>query len=63
MAALPTGFGKSLNFSDVCHDARVSKLKKTKNKLLEYHRDFSITKHHMRDQVSGLGKFYGNDSL
>ena len=25
MAVLPTGFGKGLNFSDVCHDVRSSK--------------------------------------
>ena len=25
MAVLPTGFGKSLKFSDICHDVRSSK--------------------------------------
>ena len=45
MAVLPTGFRKKVNFSDVCHE-------KSMNRILECHRDFSISSI-IRDQVSG----------
>ena len=53
---------KNLTVSGVCHDVRSSKYTKTKNRLHDYHPDFSITKL-IRDQLGGWGKFHGNDSL
>ena len=44
MAVLPTEFGKSLIFQVRCSTFK----KKTKNRLLEYHCDFSISKFHTR---------------
>ena len=48
MAVLPTEFGKSLIFQMFVMICGVRKKKKTKNGLLEYHRDCSISKHHTR---------------
>ena len=49
MAVLPTGFGKSLIFQMFVMMCGVrNKELKTKNRLLEYHRDFSISKHNTR---------------
>ena len=66
MAVLPTEFGKKLNFSDVCHDvlSLVRNIKKKKRRtgfssIIVISPFQSI----IRDQVSGRGKFYGNDSL
>ena len=48
-AVLPTEFGKSLLFQMFVMMCGVrKKKKKTKNMLFEYHRDFSISKHHTR---------------
>ena len=50
MAVLPTEFEKSLIFQmfvKMC-GVRNNNKKRTKNKLLEYHRDFFVSKHHTR---------------
>ena len=51
-AVLATAFAKNLTVSGVFHDVRSSKYTKAKNRLHEYHRDFTITKF-MRDQLGG----------
>ena len=48
MAVLPTEFGKSLIFQMFVMMCGVRKKKKTTNRLLEYHCDFSISNHHTR---------------
>ena len=48
MAVLVTEFGKSLIFQMFDMMCGVRNKKKTKNRLLEYHREFSISKHHTR---------------
>ena len=63
IAVFPTGFGKRLNFRAVCHDMWSSKKTKRRNRLLEYHRDFSITKHHLRSSLIGMTAGDLNENL